>query len=137
MIRALRILLCIVSVLVVVMAEHPELDYSTVEPSNSSKHLLCFAVLASVCFLHWQLYQYVLPKALRARLPSSNHYHYSFFRGTIGLGYFFVLIHISDIYMSQSSSLGWLYTGLFLIFCGALSKVKGVIAEEFQAMDEN
>ena len=92
-------------------------------------------MLLAVYFIHNQLYSYLLPKIIRDKpiYTQANHYSKSFFSGTVGSGYFLVVLHLFGIYMSASSTHkfeGFLYIGVFLIFCGTLSKIKGIIVNE-------
>lgn len=132
MIKFFKIFFCLLSVLTIVLVEDPELSS---ELEGLAVYGYMILALLSVIFLQNQLYRYLLPKSLRDRSLDSQHTHYnnSFFKGTIGLGYFLVVLHLFAFYMSADMTnkpQGFLYIGSTLIFFGTLSKIKGIIATE-------
>ena len=135
MVKFFKIILCFLSVSFIVGAEDSDLRTDLIEQGGNSLHLFCFFILSSVCFLQNQLYTYLLPKKVRNKsiYAKEEHYSKSFFSGTIGLGYIFVALHLFGFYISSNTeyqSEGSLYIGVFFIFCGTLSKIKGIINNE-------
>jgi len=138
MYRYIRIALCIVSVFIIAMVE--DSDFSTQISSEGGYALYFHMILAflAVFFLQSQLSNYLIPKSLRTHslLGEETHYSKSFFKGSIGLGYFLVVLHLTGPFMNSArlnEPEGFMYIGVSLIFLGTLSKTKGIIENELSS----
>lgn len=92
-------------------------------------------VLFSIVFLQIQLYIYVLPKRLRNgfSLKRPTYDRDSFLKGSVGVGYLFVVCHIAMMVTDHYQG-GTLLLGVLLIFFGTFSKIKTSID---MVLDEN
>ena len=135
--RFIRITLCIASVILIVLAGNSELSFSGEEPQKLSSYIFALLLLLGIYFLQKQIYSYLLPKKLikSTSIQQESHYHKSFFNGCIGGGYVLVLWHIADLFYKTINFPPFFYIGIVLIFCGVLSKIKGVI--EIELGDKN
>ena len=92
--------------------------------------------MASFVYLHWLIRDSVLPlselsrerkKVLMAR--AKEHYSKSFSAGSIQLGYFFLAFYLWEIpFGPHHGHIFLIANALFLIFLGAISQVRGLIA---------
>jgi len=106
-------------------------------PDNPSLIIFGALVLLAIIFLQSQLYLYVLPKKLRKGFPLKRptYDRDSFFKGSVGLGYLFVLSHIVMMVKDHFQG-GTLVLGASLIFFGTISKIKTAIALAFEENDQ-
>ena len=87
--KVLKILLCLISSFIVVVAETPELSIEFHEQKDVSLYVFMALVLIAVCFLQNQLFRYLIPKSMKVKFsyPGEDYYSKSFFRGTIAVSY--------------------------------------------------
>ncbi len=130
--KFVRITLCIASVILIVLAGNPELSFSNEEQKKLSSYGFALLLLLAIYYLQNQIYSYLLPKKLikNTSIKQESHYQKSFFNGCVGGGYLLVLWHIMDLFYKKTNYPLFFYIGIVLIFCGTLSKIKGVIESE-------
>lgn len=134
-VRYIRIILCILSVLLITMVEDSEFTTQVSREGGASLYVYMALALLAVSFLQNQLYNYMVPRDLRASALHgiNGHYEKSFFKGCIGAGYCLVVSHLIFTF-NNSANLdhfaSYMYIGIALISLGTLSKIKGIIANE-------
>ncbi len=102
----------------------------------------------SVVFLHWLLVRYIVsdglrpsPEPQRLLMAAELGYNQSFFRGTTGLGYFFVVLYCFRVLNGPTATIaslpgplptGHLFVGSLLLFLGLVARARGIIVALLQ-----
>lgn len=134
--RFFGIVFCLLSVFTICLLEDSEFSSEIAQQGGAGLYVSMLLALLAVCYLQYQLYNYLVPRKLRSLSSNDQEGHYSnsFFKGTISTGYLFVVLHLGMIYFSANSEHeveGFMYIGSALIVLGTLSKIKGVIGANF------
>ena len=125
MFKFIQVCGCLFCAYIVFLAEFIAFTNESIDLNVREALILGVAVIGSVIVLQIQTYNYLVPNSLRSKLRSSrpNYDRDSFFKGTIGLGYLFVIGHLGALFTEYQSA-GGIVLGSYLILFGTLSKVK-------------
>lgn len=137
MVKFIQIFCCLLSASTVYLAEYLAFTNQVLNIGEPGSLVFAFINLGSVIFLQIQIYNYIVPKPLRDKLSAErpNYDSESFFKGTVGIGYLFVAMHILMLFHSNQH-IGSMILGVLLIFFGVLSKVKAAISTGFSQIDQ-
>jgi hypothetical protein len=135
--------LTITALLLVFSAGETALEYPVGQLPGFGTMIYLLSLILSVGYLHFMTSRLLLPlnevpepKKSEYRIIAMRQYSAGFFKGTVGAGYFFVLLHVFGFlrpiiekhnHLTPSEIHNYLPFALMLIVLGELSKVRGLI----------